>query len=178
MNKLVYPSELYYSWLWFSLLRTDRKSLGNKQVHKKMELLLQFLTFNTSGRKEFSFCFECSHKFSSKKRKEIVEVATSTFEATHFKLSKYVEDGAQSALKFLKQVQVLDPVKLLDWDQRFGSNYSITSMESVSKQEWRLYVDHIGPQSVKNLKDQDELTSSQRKFLHIFHSLGEIICNR
>ena len=35
------------------------------------------------------------------RKKEMVEVATSAFEAAHSKLSKYVEDRAGPATKFL-----------------------------------------------------------------------------
>ena len=50
---------------------------------------------------------------------------------------------------------VLDPTNLVDCQQRLSTTDSIPSMESVSKEMWRPYVDHIGPQAVKNVKDED-----------------------
>ena len=56
---------------------------------------------------------------------------------------------------------VLDPTNLVDCQQRLSTTDSIPSMESVSKEEWRPYVDHIGSQAVKNAKDEDGLDLKQ-----------------
>jgi len=132
------------------------------KVHEKMECLLHYLSLNAAGREEdFSFCFEGNYKFSCEEKEEMILVATSAFEAAHSKLSKYVVDGAQPASKFLEQVRVLDPTSLVDCQRSLGSFDSIPGMESVSKEEWKLYVDHIGPQAVKNVKDGDGLDLKQ-----------------
>lgn len=124
------------------------------QVHEKMGCLLHFLSVNAAGSAEdFSFCFDGNHKFSSKEKAEHVKIATSAFEAAHSKLSKYVVDGAQPASKFLEQVRVLDPINLVDCERSLGFIDSIPGIESVSNEEWDLYVDHIGPQAVKSIKD-------------------------
>ena len=132
------------------------------QVHEKMGRLLHFLSVNAAGTAEdFSFCFEGNHKFSSKEKAEHVKIATSAFEAAHSKLSKYMVDGAQPASKFLEQVRVLDPINLVDCERSLGLIDSIPGIESVSDEEWNLYVDHIGPQAVKSIKDEDELDLKQ-----------------
>ena len=69
------------------------------QVHKKMESLLHFLTLNASGSDKNFFLRVVTN--SHAKKKKMVEVATSAFEAAHSTLSKYVEDRAGSATKFL-----------------------------------------------------------------------------
>ena len=89
------------------------------------------------------------------------EVARSAFEAAHTKLAKYVVDGGQPASQFLDQVRVLDPTNLVDCERNLVSIDSIPGIESVSQDEWKLYVDHIGPQAVKNLKDEEELDLRQ-----------------
>lgn len=99
--------------------------------------------------------------FAFKEKEEIIQVATSAFKAAHFKLSKYVVDGALPASKLLEQVRVLNPINLVDYERSLGSIDSIPGMESVPKEEWKLYVDHIGPQAGKNGKDGDELELKQ-----------------
>ena len=69
------------------------------EVHKKMECLLHFLTLNASGSDKNFFLRVVTN--SHAKKKQMVEVATSAFEAAHSTLSKYVEDRAGSATKFL-----------------------------------------------------------------------------
>ena len=112
---------------------------------------------------DFSFCFEgpFHHEFSPDEREEMIQLAASAFEAAHSKLSKYVVDGAQPESKFLEQVQVLDPTNSVGCQRSLGAIDSIPGMESVSKKEWKLYVDHIGPQAVKNAKDEDGLDLKQ-----------------
>lgn len=70
-------------------------------------------------------------------------------------------DGAQPASKFLEQVRVLNPVNLVDCERSQGCIDSIPGIESVPKEEWQLYVNHIGPQAVKNMKDEGELDVKQ-----------------
>ena len=69
------------------------------EVHKKMECLLHFLTLNASGSDKNCFLRVVTN--SHAKKKKMVEVATSAFEAAHSTLSKYVEDRVGSATKFL-----------------------------------------------------------------------------
>ena len=132
------------------------------RVHEKMECLMHFLRLNAAGEEEdFSFCFEGNYKFSCKEKEEIIQVTTAAFKAAHSKLSKYVVDGAQPASKFLEQVRVLNPVNLVDCERSQGCIDSIPGIESVPKEEWQLYVNHIGPQAVKNMKDEGELDVKQ-----------------
>lgn len=127
------------------------------RVHEKMQSLLHFLNVNADASNEdFPFCFEGDFKFTCNE-KELIEVARSAFEAAHSKLAKYVVNGAQPASKFLEQIRVLDPTNLLDCEQSLASIDSIPGLESVSKEEWKLYVNHLGPQAVKCLKDDEEL---------------------
>ena len=132
------------------------------RVHEKMQCLLHFLNVNAvASDEEFSFCFEGDFEFTCDEKEEMIEVARSAFEAAHSKLAKYVVDGAQPAAKFLEQVRVLDPTNLADCERSQASIDSIPGVESVSKEEWKLYVDHLGPQAVKSLKDGEELDLKQ-----------------
>ncbi|KAJ7389612.1 hypothetical protein OS493_029951 [Desmophyllum pertusum] len=139
------------------------------RVHEKMECLLHFLRLNAAGDEDdFSFCFRGNYKFSCDEKEEIIQVATSAFKAAHSKLSKYVVDGAQPASKFLEQLQVrvINPINLVDCERSLGSIDSIPGMESVSKEEWKLYVDHIGPQAVKKpaIRDGDDTSTMKQIF--------------
>lgn len=67
----------------------------------------------------------------------------------------YVVDGAQPASKFFEQVRVLDPTKMVVCKRSVTTIDSMPGVESVSKEEWKLYVDHLGPQAVKSLKDDE-----------------------
>ena len=132
------------------------------RVHEKMQCLLQFLNVNAEASNEdFVFCFDGDFKFPCSEEEKLIEVAKSAFQAAHSKLAKYVVDGAQPASKFLEQVRVLDPTNLVDCERNLASIDSIPGMESVSKEEWKLCVDHIGPEAVKSLKDDEELALKQ-----------------
>lgn len=114
--------------------------------------LLHFLSLNaTAKEKDLSVCFE-GYSFTRKEKEEFVQLSTSAFKAAHTKLSKYVVDGAQPASRFLEQIQVLNPTSLVNCERSLDSIDSIPGIESVSKEEWTLYVDHIGPQAVKCLR--------------------------
>ena len=125
------------------------------QAHGKMQSLLHYLNVNTNLEEEdVAFCFERKDiNFTYNEKKELVCLFSSAFSAAHCKLSKYVVDGAQPASKFLDQVQVLDPRNLIDVDHVFNSIDSIPGFEAVSKDEWELYVNNIGPHAVKQSKD-------------------------
>lgn len=90
---------------------------------------------------------------SSDIREYVIDSAKSAFKAAYEKLSKYVVDGAQPAMPFFEQVRVLDPGNIVDCNRNFDSINSIPGIETVSKNEWDLYVKEIGPQAVKNLND-------------------------
>lgn len=65
------------------------------------------------------------------------------------------------ASNFLEQIRVLDPINLVDCERSLSSIDSIPKLESVSKEEWKLYGDHLGSQAVKCLKDDEELDLKQ-----------------
>ena len=71
----------------------------------------------------------------------------------HAKLCKYFVDGAQPALKFLQQICVLDPRNLIDVERNFDSIDSIPGFEAVTRNEWDLYVNSLGPAAVKYSRD-------------------------
>ncbi|KAK3740849.1 hypothetical protein QZH41_008815, partial [Actinostola sp. cb2023] len=124
------------------------------QAHKQMENLLNYLHVNTSLEEEdLGYCFKGDFNFSSHEKKELLCLFSSAFLAAHKKLSKYVVDGAQPASKFLDQIQVLDPRNLIDVDLNFDSIDSIPGFEEVSRNEWELYVNILGPLAVKNSTD-------------------------
>ena len=132
------------------------------RVHEMMQSLLHFLNVNADASDEkFSFCFEGEFKITCKEEKELVEVARPAFEAAHSKLAEYVDNVARLALKFLEQIRVLDPINLVDCERSLPSIDSVPKLESVSKEEWKLYGDHLGPQAVKCLKDDEELDLKQ-----------------
>ncbi|KAK3746671.1 hypothetical protein QZH41_007951 [Actinostola sp. cb2023] len=119
-----------------------------------MENLLNYLHVNTSLEEEdLGYCFKGDFNFSSHEKKELLCLFSSAFLAAHKKLSKYVVDGAQPASKFLDQIQVLDPRNLIDVDLNFDSIDSIPGFEEVSRNEWELYVNILGPSAVKNSTD-------------------------
>ena len=131
-------------------------------VHEKMQSLLHFFNVNADASDEnFSFCFEEEFKFTCNEEKELIEVARPALAAAHSKLAKNVDNGARLASKFLEQIHVLDPINLVDCERSLPSIDSISKLESVSKEEWKLYGDHLGPQAVKCLKDDEELDLKQ-----------------
>ena len=62
-------------------------------------------------------------------------------------------DGAQPALKFLQQICVLDRRNLIDVERNFDSIDSIPGFEAVTRNEWDLYVNSLGPAAVKYSRD-------------------------
>lgn len=62
-------------------------------------------------------------------------------------------DGAQPALKFLQQICVLDRRNLIDVERNFDSIDSIPRFEAVTRNEWDLYVNSLGPAAVKYSRD-------------------------
>jgi len=60
-------------------------------------------------------------------------------------------------MPFFEQIRVLDPRNIVDYYYNYNGIDSIPGIKSVSKDEWELYVNQIGPQAVKNLSDGDEL---------------------
>lgn len=81
------------------------------------------------------------------KKKQLIRLFSSSFTAAHSKFCKYFKEGAQPASKFLYQIQVLDPTNLSDVQHDFTSIDSIPGFQAVSKQEWSLNVNHLGPLS-------------------------------
>ena len=128
-------------------------------VHGVMQRLMHYLQVNANAKEDdFSFCFEDSpYSVSSDVRADVIDSAKSAFKAVYEKLSKYVVDGAQPAMPFFEQMRVLDPGYIVDCNCNYNSIDSIPGIESVSKDEWKLYVRQIGPQAVKNLSDGDEI---------------------
>ena len=120
---------------------------------------MHYLQVNVNAKEDdFSFCFEDSpYNVSSDVRADAIDSAKVAFTAAYEKLSKYVVDGAQPAMPFFEQIRVLDPGNIVDCNCNCNSIDSIPGIKSVSKDEWELYVKHIGPQAVKNLSDGDEL---------------------
>ena len=124
------------------------------QAHVKMESLLDYLDVNTKlEERDLGFCFEGNFTFSCQEKKELMSLFTSAFTSAHAKLYKYVVDGAQPASKFLDQIRVLDPRNLIDTEKNFDSIDNIPGFETVSRTEWELYVNKLGPLAVKNSKD-------------------------
>ncbi|KAK3742383.1 hypothetical protein QZH41_002602 [Actinostola sp. cb2023] len=148
-----FDSVLYHADYCF--LFEDFERMPNvTQAHKQMENLLNYLHVNTSLEEEdLGYCFKGDFNFSSHEKKELLCLFSSAFLAAHKKLSKYVVDGAQPASKFLDQIQVLDPRNLIDVDLNFDSIDSIPGFEEVSRNEWELYVNILGPSAVKNSTD-------------------------
>ena len=99
----------------------------------------------------------CPYSISCDVRADVIDSAKSAFKAAFAKLSKYVVDGAQPAMPFFEQMRVLDPVNIIDCHCDYNSIDSIPGIESVSKDEWELYVKEIGPQAVKNLSAGEEI---------------------
>ena len=128
-------------------------------IHGVMQRLMHYLQVNVNAKEDdFSFCFEDSpYSVSSDVRADVIDSAKAAFTAAYEKLSKYVVDGAQPAMPFFEQIKVLDTGNIVDCNCNYNSIDSIPGIESVSKDEWELYVKHIGPQAVKNLSDGDEL---------------------
>ena len=123
------------------------------EAHKKMESLMYYLEQNTHlSEEDLGFCFE-GDNFSCEERTEVVVLVNSAFTAAQNKLHKYVVAGAQPALKFLEQVQILDPRNLVNVDSTFDATDSIPGFEKVSRNEWDLYVNHLGPKAVKKSTD-------------------------
>ena len=112
-----------------------------------MESLLQYLHANTNVEEDLKFCFEGD--FNCKEKKELMCLFNSAFADAHAKLCKYFVDGAQPALKFLQQICVLDRRNLIDVERDFDSIDSIPGFEAVSRNEWNLYVNSLGPAAVK-----------------------------
>ena len=124
------------------------------QVHGQLERLLRYLDVNSKlEEKDLTFCFEVEHTFTSTERKELVSLFSSAFTTAHFKLVKYVFDGAQPASKFLDQVRLLDPRNLINMDHDFNSIDSIPGFDQVPKEEWELYINNHGPLAVKHSPD-------------------------
>ena len=122
------------------------------QAHEKMESLLQYLHANTNVEEEdLKFCFEGD--FNCKEKKELMCLFNSAFADAHAKLCKYFVDGAQPASKFLQQIRVLDPRNLIDVERNFDSFDGIPGFEAVSRNEWDLYVNSLGPAAVKYSRD-------------------------
>ena len=122
------------------------------QAHAKMESLLQYLHDNAKVEEEdLEFCFDGGLTYQEKT--ELMFLFSSAFNDAHAKLYKYFVDGAQPASKLLEQIQLLDPRNLIDADQNFDSMDSIPGFEAVPRDEWNLYVNHLGPLAVKHNKD-------------------------
>ena len=102
------------------------------QIHGKVEQLLYFLNLK---RKLEEKGFEGEHTVTCNERKELVFLFSLAFTAAHSKLSKYVVDGAQSASKFLEQVQVLDPRNIIHVEHDLSLIDSIPGIEEVPKKE-------------------------------------------
>lgn len=122
------------------------------QAHEKMESLLQYLHANTNvEEEELEFCFEGD--FNYEEKKELMCLFNSAFTDAHAKLSKYCVDGGQPASKFLQQIRVLDPRNLIDVERNFDLIDGIPGFEAVSRNEWDLYVNSLGPAAVKYSRD-------------------------
>ena len=128
-------------------------------IHGVMQRLMYYLQVNIHAEDDdFSFCFENSpYSISSDVRADVIDSAKSAFKEAYEKLSKYVADGAQPAVPFFEQVRVLDPMNIIDCNCDYSGINSIPGIESVSKDEWELYVKQIGPQPVKNSSDGQEI---------------------
>ena len=123
------------------------------EAHNKMESLLYYLEKNTHlSEEDLAFCFE-RNTFTCEERKELVLLANSAFSSAREKLQKYVVAGAQPALKFLRQIRFLDPRNLVFADCTFDANDSIPGFDEVSRSEWDLYVNRLGPEAVKGSTD-------------------------
>lgn len=123
------------------------------EVHNKMESLMYYLEQNTHlSEDDLAFCFQ-SNIFSCEEREELVLLANSAFTSAHEKLRKYVVAGAQPALEFLRQVRLLDPRNLVFADRTIDANDSIPEFDAVSRNEWDLYVNHLGPEAIKGSTD-------------------------
>ena len=120
------------------------------QAHEKMESLLQYLHANTNVEEDLKFCFEGDFNC---KEKELMCLFNSAFVDVHAKLCKYFVDGAQPASKFLQQIRMPDPRNLIDVEQNFDSIDGIPGFEAVSRNEWDLYVNSLGPVAVKYSRD-------------------------
>ena len=99
------------------------------------------------------FAFEGEYTFTCAEKKELVLRFSSAFTIAHSKPSKHVVDGAQQASKFLEQVQVLDLHKFVDVDHDLHSVLSIRGFKEVSKDEWEMYVNHLGVLADKQSED-------------------------
>ena len=104
----------------------------------------------------------------------------SAFADAHTKLCKYFVDGAQPASKFLQQIRVLDPRNLINVEWNFDSIDGIPGFEAVSRNEWELYVNSLGPAAVKySREDSFNLTlfwKSKAKNLPELYKLASCYC--
>lgn len=122
------------------------------QAHAKMESLLQYLHDNAKVEEE-DLEFYFGGGFTCQEKTELMFLFSSAFNDAHARLYKYFVDGAKPASKFLEQIQLLDPRNLIDADLNFDSMDSIPGFEAVPRDEWNLYVNHLGPLAVKHNKD-------------------------
>ena len=125
------------------------------EAHNKMNSLMYtyYLEQNTHlSEEDLEFCFQ-GDNYSCEERKELVLLVNSAFTAAHTNLQKYVVASAQPALKFLEQVPVLDPRNLVSADITFDATDGIPGFDKVSRNEWELYVNHLGPAAVKSSRD-------------------------
>ena len=110
---------------------------------------------------DLKFCFEGD--FNCKEKKELMCLFNSAFADAHAKLCKYFLDGAQPASKFLQQIRMLDPRNLIDVERNFDSTDGTPGFEAVSRNEWDLYVNSLGPAAVKYSRDDSFDSTSGRQ---------------
>lgn len=125
-------------------------------AHGKLESLLWYPSANSQLQEEdIDFCF--TGDFSFEEKEELVNLGNTAFTAAYVKLDKYVNGGAQPAAKFLDQIRVLDPNNLIDTGLTYDNIDSIPGFENVTRDEWKLYANAIGPTAVKKSKDGMDL---------------------
>ena len=125
-------------------------------AHGKLESLLWYLSANSQLQEEdIDFCF--TGDFSFEEKEELVNLGNTAFTTAYVKLDKYVNGGAQPAAKFLDQIRVLDPNNLIDTGLTYDNIDSIPGFENVTRDEWKLYANAIGPTAVKKSKDGMDL---------------------
>jgi hypothetical protein len=148
-------------------------------AYDQMQRLLHYLDENCDLKeKDISFCF--LEGTNTNEREELAEVVNSSFKDAYNKLHKYVCDGGQPGSEFLDQIRALDPRALIDLPFEIDHFCDIPGIERVSKEEWNLYRNHIGPNAVTQSRDGSiDLTlfwKSKADLLPELYSLASSYC--
>ena len=89
------------------------------QAHPKMERLLHNLQANTSLEEDLLFCSEQGYNFTCPDKNRFASSVQPSL--LHIPIVEVFQEGAETVLKFLNQIQLLDPRNLNDVEGDFTS---------------------------------------------------------